>query len=793
MSNHDAQPAPPRSSMSSDTPIVITGPIPLFDVQLRFLNDSYLSLFNERKRIEENYVDSLLKLYRKIKSIDSFLDDRKAQARQAFLHTLNSDIIAPLTSLKETQERTRKRIKEDLKESTSAYNDYAEVSLPKLKSRYSKKFAEVEESKRAAAAIPPTSPIMPTSDYQGLSKSPSSSRPTVTAPQPLRALDRRPSGSAPSGRNRSPSSNTAFSDLAQQGKKQLNTLMGFLDKSATVKDSLGGGRENTALRTVRAKRELDEADKDYRKAVYWLETLRLRRTKILESGYNSLSMFVEECSGAVKIALERYTDNMTATTTTQTQLSTHARSAVNKISPEKDKNRFMTHVPRSLASAIPDPILYQHGQVGECNDLVFGFSLLDYATTKNLPEGEVPKIVRVCIAEIDKRGLDAEGIYRVSGRHAIVQTLQHEYERDEAKFEFKPKDDVYAVASLVKLYLRELPEPVFRFSLQDRIQHTLDLAEHRSNNFALLRSKMRRLPAVHYATLKALVEHLARVAANLEKNKMDSKNLAIVFAGVMFGEDEIPKPGDLLSVQSWNDTVMEDLINNAHILFADDPAAAAASSPISGSTPAFPPPPQNTQHPLPAPPPGEPTPVYSYGSKTTKTKIVSIPPALDNAALAVSEDFTPKLPPRPANSIHPSARGPSSPTKERTDMGMGPPPLPPRSRGGGAAAGGGDLSYPPSPSASSSIFETDESASYHEGENLSLTRTASSSVDPEHLGPRSTALDLDLPDIGKSDKGEFVKATMAEISVNQPSQQEREQENSELAPGSQPAPTTLTT
>jgi hypothetical protein len=44
------------------------------------------------------------------------------------------------------------------------------------------------------------------------------SRPTVTAPQPLRALDRRPSSSAPGGRNRSPSSSsTAFSDLAHQG------------------------------------------------------------------------------------------------------------------------------------------------------------------------------------------------------------------------------------------------------------------------------------------------------------------------------------------------------------------------------------------------------------------------------------------------------------------------------------------------------------------------------------------------------------------------------------------------
>jgi hypothetical protein len=71
-----------------------------------------------------------------------------------------------------------------------------------------------------------------------------------------------------------------------------------------------------------------------------------------------------------------------------------------------------THIPRSLASAIPDPILYEHGQVGECNDLIFGFSLVDYATAKGLPEGAVPKIIRICIEEIDKRGLEIEGIYR---------------------------------------------------------------------------------------------------------------------------------------------------------------------------------------------------------------------------------------------------------------------------------------------------------------------------------------------------------------------------------------------
>jgi RhoGAP domain len=76
------------------------------------------------------------------------------------------------------------------------------------------------------------------------------------------------------------------------------------------------------------------------------------------------------------------------------------------------------------------------------------------------------------------------------------------------------------------------------------------IAEHLANNFILLRSKIRRLPAVHQATLKALLEHLNRVVMHSEKNKMDPKNVAIVFGGVIFGEDEMPKGGDLLTMHT---------------------------------------------------------------------------------------------------------------------------------------------------------------------------------------------------------------------------------------------------
>lgn len=187
----------------------------------------------------------------------------------------------------------------------------------------------------------------------------------------------------------------------------------------------------------------------------------------------------------------------------------------------------------------------------------------------------------------------------MSGRHAVVQDvrfsyflhktrltrtqLQHKIERNEASFKFnRLTDDVYAVSSLLKvsvllpvlrfpnpdhqLYLRELPEPLFKYTLSDRPEHsegrgelflaTFLIATHAAcqvgdpNSIAQMRSKIRRLPPIHRETLRAVVEHLSRVAAFSEKNKMDIRNLAIVFSTVIFGEEDIPKGGDLLSVQN---------------------------------------------------------------------------------------------------------------------------------------------------------------------------------------------------------------------------------------------------
>ncbi|KZT65545.1 RhoGAP-domain-containing protein [Daedalea quercina L-15889] len=639
--------------------------ITLFDLHLKFLTDSYLTFFVERYVC----VEALLRLHRKVKAVDTVLDDpgrgelsttraawseirdnvaREADTRVAFLGALTADVINPLATLRETQDRIRKRIKEDLKDAVNTHTDYSENVLPRLKRTYLRKCQEAEEYKAAIQLNnqPPMSPSDGQFTTAGAKPNPGlSARPAIiTAPQPLRPLDRRPSVGAVSNHARSPSTSTstALQDLAHQGKRQLNQLMTLLDKGGNMKDL--AGRSDNALKSVRAKREADEADKEYRKGVHWLETLRLRRVKILESGYNSLEAFVRENAETVKSVLQQYTDNMIATCATQSQICEHGRRSVARISPGRDSSTVGYNIPRLLAAAIPRPVYYYNYTVGECKDLIFGVSLVDYATARNLHgvEGEqgVPKIVRICVRDIEKRGIECEGIYRVSGKHASVRELQHKIERNEAAFQFNPAvDDVYAVASFLKMYLRELPEPLFRFPLQERLAHSEDFDEHRGNDFQLIRGKIRRLPSVHQATLKVLLEHLARIAAHAEKNKMDAKNLAIVFAAVIFGEDEMPKSGgDLLTVHSWKDTLCEDLINHAHILFQP-----TGSPQLLTVAPAI---------------PTTPSPISPSASGSPRARATSQASTLGpmGPPTAPPEDFRPQLPPRPQGSIHPSQR-----------------------------------------------------------------------------------------------------------------------------------------
>ena len=89
--------------------------------------------------------------------------------------------------------------------------------------------------------------------------------------------------------------------------------------------------------------------------------------------------------------------------------------------------------------------------------------------------------------------------------------------------------DVHAVSGLLKLYLRELPEPLLTHELQRDFLRTMDIPD-RQNKVTEIARLVTLLPSCNLALLKALSGHLNRVVHHCDKNKMTVRNISIVFS-----------------------------------------------------------------------------------------------------------------------------------------------------------------------------------------------------------------------------------------------------------------------
>jgi hypothetical protein len=137
-------------------------------------------------------------------------------------------------------------------------------------------------------------------------------------------------------------------------------------------------------------------------------------------------------------------------------------------------------------------------------DLLFGVPL-GY-TVREVPS-IIPPFLRSCIAQIEAKGLDKEGLYRVSGKAAERDRLRLELEADYTKFDFE-NTDVHILTGLVKAFFRELPEPLFYFPTPERAAYSniVDATERLQK----LKQKLVTIPRNNLSVLKFLLEHLLK-------------------------------------------------------------------------------------------------------------------------------------------------------------------------------------------------------------------------------------------------------------------------------------------
>ena len=94
--------------------------------------------------------------------------------------------------------------------------------------------------------------------------------------------------------------------------------------------------------------------------------------------------------------------------------------------------------------------------------VVFGMTLPVLMERDNIL---VPLIVEQCIAEVEKRGMTEEGIYRLSGNAVGIQELKHLYDTTSEGVDLtKPQwNDINLITGTLKLFLRELHDPVIPY------------------------------------------------------------------------------------------------------------------------------------------------------------------------------------------------------------------------------------------------------------------------------------------------------------------------------------------
>ncbi|XP_064648445.1 rho GTPase-activating protein 21-like isoform X2 [Lineus longissimus] len=161
----------------------------------------------------------------------------------------------------------------------------------------------------------------------------------------------------------------------------------------------------------------------------------------------------------------------------------------------------------------------------------------------------IPLVVELCTTIIEVKGLEYTGIYRIPGNSATVNMLQDELNRglDQVNVENEKWLDINAVGSLLKSFLRQLPEPLITYELYNMFiqANRIDNPEKRMLN---LKRLIHELPETHFETFKHLAQHLNTVAAHGQYNKMDAKNLAIVFGPTLIrnvSEDRVAMVADM--------------------------------------------------------------------------------------------------------------------------------------------------------------------------------------------------------------------------------------------------------
>uniref|UniRef100_A0A672UNP1 Rho GTPase activating protein 27 n=1 Tax=Strigops habroptila TaxID=2489341 RepID=A0A672UNP1_STRHB len=238
----------------------------------------------------------------------------------------------------------------------------------------------------------------------------------------------------------------------------------------------------------------------------------------------------------------------------------HART-MGSTSSESDSSRVRNKLRKFLQRR---PTLQSLRERGYIKDQVFGCSLQALCERER---GTVPRFVLQCIQTVERRGLDIDGLYRVSGNLATIQKLRYKVEHDEQlDLDDGRWEDIHVVTGALKLFLRELPEPLIPFSHFEQFITAIKMQDP-ARRGRCIRELVSSLPPAHHDTMQVLFHHLCRVIEYKEENRMSVQSIAIVFGPTLLRPAS--EEGNMAMHMVFQNQVVEHILNQYSYIFPD--------------------------------------------------------------------------------------------------------------------------------------------------------------------------------------------------------------------------------
>ncbi|XP_015923117.1 uncharacterized protein [Parasteatoda tepidariorum] len=203
-------------------------------------------------------------------------------------------------------------------------------------------------------------------------------------------------------------------------------------------------------------------------------------------------------------------------------------------------------------------------QSGILKERVFGCDLGEHLLNTGR---DIPMVLKCCAEFIEEYGI-VDGIYRLSGVSSNIQRLRLAFDEDRSINLGDPSTvhDIHSVASLLKMYFRELPNPLLTYQLYDKFVSAVQSSE--DVRLLRVRDVVQQLPPPHFRTLQYLLSHLTRVAAHGEETGMTPKNIAIVWAPNLLRSRDVENGGvGALHVVGVQAVLTEYLIRFSDLIF----------------------------------------------------------------------------------------------------------------------------------------------------------------------------------------------------------------------------------